>query len=47
MLRMCAWCKRILDDQGEWQPVEHYLSGRPKVSHGMCPTCRERELERL
>lgn len=39
LMRMCAWCKKVLDEHGEWRPVEHYLAGRPQVSHGMCPSC--------
>lgn len=39
LMRMCAWCKKVLGDDGEWRPVEHFLAGRPQVSHGMCPSC--------
>ncbi len=39
LLRMCAWCKRVCDADGEWHPVENFLAGRPRVTHGMCPSC--------
>ncbi|MFN7950393.1 MAG: hypothetical protein U0610_01620 [bacterium] len=41
LLRMCAWCKRVCDEQGEWRPVEQFLAGRPRVTHGMCPSCSQ------
>jgi len=41
LLPVCAWCKRIRDDEGHWHDVENYLLGRTKVrmTHSMCPTC--------
>jgi hypothetical protein len=40
-LRICANCKKIKDDDGEWTPVEKYVGERSKASftHGMCPEC--------
>lgn len=42
LLPMCANCKKIRDHQGDWQPVEVYLSQRSEVefSHGICPECK-------
>jgi hypothetical protein len=41
LLPICAFCKRIRDDGGEWQAVESYVSSRSEVrfSHGYCPQC--------
>jgi hypothetical protein len=41
LLAMCASCKRIRDDQNQWEPVEVYLErrGEVSVSHGLCPHC--------
>lgn len=41
LLPICAHCKRIRDDQNNWQPVESYISQRSgaKFSHGVCPDC--------
>ena len=41
LLAMCASCKRIRDDNDQWEPVEVYLQRHPEisVSHGICPCC--------
>ena len=43
LLRICASCKRICDDQGQWQQMEVYIAGhsQAKFSHGLCPACAE------
>lgn len=49
LLPMCAWCKKIRDDKGYWAQVETYLTGHTeaKVSHGMCPDCLAREMNKV
>lgn len=44
LLPVCAWCKKVKNDQGGWDKLETYLaaSAKVQVSHGICPTC-ERE----
>jgi hypothetical protein len=41
---ICAGCKSIRDDGGEWRPIEEYLLRHPTAdfTHGMCPSCMER-----
>jgi len=41
LLPICARCKKIRDDQDNWQPMESYISQRSqaKFSHGVCPDC--------
>jgi GAF domain-containing protein len=41
MLPICAWCKRIRDDNGYWAKVEAYLHKHTGVdfTHGICPEC--------
>lgn len=41
LLPMCAWCKKVRDDQDFWHSVEDYLRKHTelRVTHGMCPTC--------
>ena len=41
MLPICSYCKKIRDDQNNWQPMEFYISQRSgaKFSHGVCPDC--------
>lgn len=44
LLPICAYCKKIRDDQNYWQQVEAYLTSHADVhfSHGVCPECFER-----
>lgn len=44
LLPMCAWCKKIRDDQDYWHSVEAYIGERAEVqfSHGVCPECLAR-----
>ena len=41
LLPICAHCKKIRDEQGEWQALERYLFERLGVrfTHGICPEC--------
>jgi CheY-like chemotaxis protein len=41
LLRMCAYCRRIQDDDGRRQSVETFLQQRTgtTVSHAICPDC--------
>jgi len=41
MLPICAWCKKIKDDEGAWHQLEAYVTERTQAefSHGMCPDC--------
>ncbi|GAB4439330.1 MAG: hypothetical protein Kow0031_21190 [Anaerolineae bacterium] len=41
LLPICANCKRIRDDDGQWQRVEEYVREHSEAdfSHGICPDC--------
>jgi len=41
LLPICAWCKRIRDDEGYWERVETYFHGHAGTdfTHGICPDC--------
>jgi PAS domain S-box-containing protein len=41
LLPICAACKKIRNDEGNWQQLESYISqhSQAKFSHGMCPDC--------
>ncbi len=41
LVPICAWCKKIRNDEGYWDRLEHYLSERTDAhfTHGMCPDC--------
>ncbi len=43
LLPICAGCKKIRDDSGYWNQLEHYLRthSEAEFSHGLCPDCLE------
>ena len=45
LLPICAWCKKVRDDQNYWQEVECYVGehSEARFTHGICPDCMERE----
>ncbi len=40
-LPICANCKKIRDDKGDWENVEDYISHKTssKMTHSICPDC--------
>ena len=44
LLPICAWCKRVRDDEHYWHAVEDYLARRTdsRLSHGICPECADK-----
>jgi phosphoserine phosphatase RsbU/P len=46
LLPICAYCKRIRDNQDYWMQVEKYLSenSEAQFSHGICPECLDTQL---
>jgi HAMP domain-containing protein len=45
ILPICASCKRIHTDKGDWQAVESYVRDHSEAefSHGLCPDCAARD----
>ena len=41
ILPVCAWCRKIRAEDGQWQTMETFLSAntRASASHGICPDC--------
>ena len=41
LLTICASCKRVKDEEGEWQPIEIYIRDHSEAdfSHGLCSDC--------
>lgn len=41
LLPICAGCKAIRDDRGNWIRLERYISGHSEATftHGLCPDC--------
>ncbi len=48
LLPMCAWCKRIRNDQGEWMGLESYIQqhSNADVTHGICPECAGKRMQK-
>lgn len=46
LLPICGSCKKICDEQGNWNPIELYIQDRTsaKFTHGICPECRKKWL---
>ncbi len=44
LLPVCASCKKIRDEQGNWNAMEVYIRERSEAefSHGICPDCARR-----
>ncbi len=41
IIPICSSCKKIRDDQGNWNRLENYIRERSdaEFSHGLCPEC--------
>lgn len=46
---ICSYCKKIREETGNWVSVEKYVSDISGAipSHGICPECYKKEMERL
>ncbi|MBU0479553.1 MAG: hypothetical protein KKG47_00495 [Proteobacteria bacterium] len=49
IIPLCSRCKKIRDDEGFWEQVDVYLHkhSEANVSHGFCPECFEKEMEKI
>lgn len=49
IIPICAYCKKVRDDNDYWERVETYINERTgsKFSHGVCPDCFEEELRKV
>ena len=47
LLPICAWCKKVRDDDGYWKQVEDYFSQRTHVdfTHSICTSCEAKIAE--
>jgi hypothetical protein len=52
---MCAWCKRIGGEEGDWWELEEALSEMelfnleplPSITHGVCTECQNLVMKEL
>lgn len=44
LLPICAYCKKIRNDQGYWEQVETYIKSHSLAdfTHGICPDCMKK-----
>ena len=49
LIPICAWCKKIRNDDGYWQQLEAYITNHSeaKFTHWMCPDCAREQTEAL
>lgn len=49
MIPICAYCGKVRDGDDYWERVETYIQKETgsRFSHGACPECCEREMERF
>jgi K+-sensing histidine kinase KdpD len=47
MLPICASCKKIRNDKGEWQQMEEYIGQKTNAefTHGLCPQCGKKLMQ--
>ncbi len=45
LIPMCAWCKKVRSEAGDWTDVEEYIHRRTggETTHGICPECFRRQ----
>ncbi len=49
IIPICAWCKKIRNDQDFWSSVEDYIGehSQAEFSHSICPACRDEHFGQL
>jgi len=49
LISICSYCKVIRNEEGTWEMLESYLSNHSdaQFSHGTCPECLEKELDKI
>ncbi|MGH7307410.1 MAG: response regulator transcription factor [Candidatus Rokuibacteriota bacterium] len=49
LLPICAYCKKIRNDQNYWQQVETYVGqhSAAQFTHSICPDCKQRVLAEI
>ncbi len=49
IIPICMYCKKIRDDKDCWNQMEQYITDHSEAqfSHGMCPTCAEKQMSLL
>ena len=47
LIPICAQCKKVRDDEGDWNQIELYLRQHAHLqfTHGICPECKDELLD--
>ncbi len=45
LLPLCSWCRSVKTETGEWVDLHRYVAKAIPITHSMCPTCMQRELQ--
>ncbi|OGQ57931.1 MAG: hypothetical protein A3J24_07665 [Deltaproteobacteria bacterium RIFCSPLOWO2_02_FULL_53_8] len=47
LLPICAYCKKVRDDQGYWNRIETYVTkhSRAEFTHSICPECEKKAID--
>lgn len=48
LLPICAWCRKVRDDDGYWRQLEDYFVAHSQVkfTHGICADCADEHMRR-
>lgn len=46
LLPICAWCRKVRNDEGYWEALELYVSAHSNArwTHSICPECSQKML---
>lgn len=49
LIPVCAWCRKIRDDQGFWTEFEQWVQAQGKITltHGICAECQKKAFQDL
>ena len=49
LLNICAWCRKIHDEDDSWKELEQYVDSHSEAqfSHGICPECAVKHFDEL
>jgi diguanylate cyclase (GGDEF)-like protein/PAS domain S-box-containing protein len=43
LVPICAWCKKVRDERGEWREAALPVLGAENLTHGICPECLRKQ----
>jgi hypothetical protein len=46
IITVCAWCKRVADENGNYYTTNNKLPSNSQITHGICPDCLAKQMNR-